>query len=325
MHTMVYGEYVLSPQVELANKLTKLLPPSLNNVFLTNSGTEATEGALKLAKRYTGRFELITFKDTYHGSTHGALSVMGNETFKNSFRPLLPGVSILNYNHTAELQKITQKTAAVIVEGIQGEAGYKTPCTAWMQALRARCSETGTLLIFDEIQTGMGRTGKMFSFEHYNIVPDIVLLAKGLGGGLPIGAFISSGDVMQCLKSNPVLGHITTFGGNPVCAAAAVAVLDVIESENLLQRVSELETILLEELQHKDILSKYGHGLMLAADLGSFERNKRAIDAGIELGVITDWFLFNDRCMRICPPLTITNQELRDAIKLVIQAIEISK
>ncbi len=325
MHTMVYGEYVLSPQVELANKLTKLLPPSLNNVFFTNSGTEATEGALKLAKRFTGRYELITFKDTYHGSTHGALSVMGNETFKNSFRPLLPGVTILNYNNTSERQNITQKTAAVIVEGIQGEAGYKTPCTAWMQALRARCSETGTLLIFDEIQTGIGRTGKMFSFEHYNIVPDIVLLAKGLGGGMPIGAFISSADVMQCLKSNPVLGHITTFGGNPVCAAAAVAVLEVIESEGLLQRVGELETILWEELQHKDILSKYGRGLMLAVDLGSFERNKRAIDAGIELGVITDWFLFNDRCMRICPPLTITNQELRDAIHLVIQAIEISK
>lgn len=325
MHTMVYGEYVLSPQVELANKLSKLLPPSLNNVYLTNSGTEATEGALKLAKRFTGRFELVTFKDTYHGSTHGALSVMGNETFKNSFRPLLPGVQILSYNNTSELQNITQKTAAVIVEGIQGEAGYKTPCTAWIHALRNRCTETGTLLIFDEIQTGMGRTGKMFSFEHYNVVPDIVLLAKGLGGGLPIGAFISSADIMQCLKSNPVLGHITTFGGNPVCAAAAVAVIDVIESENLLQRVKELETILWDELQHKDILSKYGRGLMLAADLGSFDRNKRAIDAGIDLGVITDWFLFNDRCMRICPPLTISNQELRDANQLVIQAIEISK
>lgn len=323
MHLMVYGEYIQSPQVQLAKRIAEVMPPGLDNVYLTNSGTEAVEGALKLAKRYTGRTELITFKDTYHGSTHGALSVMGNEHFKNAFRPLLPDVQILDYNVTAELQRITEHTAAVIVESVQGEAGYQTPCTPWMQALRARCSEVGALLILDEIQTGMGRTGKMFGFEHYGIQPDIVTLAKGLGGGLPIGAFVASATIMASFKTGPILGHITTFGGNPVCAAAACAVIDVLHDEQLIAQVPAKNALMLQMLQHPAILRVTGKGLMLAVDLGSFAFNKAVIDRCLEAGVITDWFLFNDRSMRLAPPLTISLQELKEALDVVLEGIEL--
>lgn len=323
MHLMVYGEYIQSPQVQLAKRIAEVMPPGLDNVYLTNSGTEAVEGALKLAKRYTGRTELITFKDTYHGSTHGALSVMGNEHFKNAFRPLLPDVQILDYNVTAELQRITEHTAAVIVESVQGEAGYQTPCTPWMQALRARCSEVGALLILDEIQTGMGRTGKMFGFEHYGIQPDIVTLAKGLGGGLPIGSFVASATIMASFKTDPILGHITTFGGNPVCAAAACAVIDVLHDEQLIAQVPAKNALMLQMLQHPAILRVTGKGLMLAVDLGSFAFNKAVIDRCLEAGVITDWFLFNDRSMRLAPPLTISLQELKEALDVVLEGIEL--
>jgi acetylornithine/succinyldiaminopimelate/putrescine aminotransferase len=323
MHLMVYGEYIQSPQVQLAKRIAEVMPPGLDNVYLTNSGTEAVEGALKLAKRYTGRTELITFKDTYHGSTHGALSVMGNEHFKNAFRPLLPDVQILDYNVTAELQCITEHTAAVIVESVQGEAGYQTPCTPWMQALRMRCSEVGALLILDEIQTGMGRTGKMFGFEHYGIQPDIVTLAKGLGGGLPIGAFVASATIMTSFKTDPILGHITTFGGNPVCAAAACAVIDVLHDEQLIAQVPAKNALMLQMLQHPAILRVTGKGLMLAVDLGSFAFNKAVIDRCLEAGVITDWFLFNDRSMRLAPPLTISLQELKEALDVVLEGIEL--
>lgn len=323
MHLMVYGEYIQSPQVQLAKRIAEVMPPGLDNVYLTNSGTEAVEGALKLAKRYTGRTELITFKDTYHGSTHGALSVMGNEHFKNAFRPLLPDVQILDYNVTAELQRITDHTAAVIVESVQGEAGYQTPCTPWMQALRARCSEVGALLILDEIQTGMGRTGKMFGFEHYGIQPDIVTLAKGLGGGLPIGAFVASAIIMKSFKTDPILGHITTFGGNPVCAAAACAVIDVLHDEQLIAQVPAKNALMLQMLQHPAILRVTGKGLMLSVDLGSFAFNKAVIDRCLEAGVITDWFLFNDRSMRLAPPLTISLQELKEALDVVLEGIEL--
>ncbi len=323
MHLMVYGEYIQSPQVQLAKRIAEVMPPGLDNVYLTNSGTEAVEGALKLAKRYTGRTELITFKDTYHGSTHGALSVMGNEHFKNAFRPLLPDIQILDYNVTAELQRITEHTAAVIVESVQGEAGYQTPCTPWMQALRARCSEVGALLILDEIQTGMGRTGKMFGFEHYGIQPDIVTLAKGLGGGLPIGAFVASATIMASFKTDPILGHITTFGGNPVCAAAACAVIDVLHDEQLISQVPAKNALMLQMLQHPAILRVTGKGLMLAVDLGSFAFNKAVIDRCLEAGVITDWFLFNDRSMRLAPPLTISLQELKEALDVVLEGIEL--
>jgi acetylornithine/succinyldiaminopimelate/putrescine aminotransferase len=323
MHLMVYGEYIQSPQVQLAKRIAEVMPPGLDNVYLTNSGTEAVEGALKLAKRYTGRTELITFKDTYHGSTHGALSVMGNEHFKNAFRPLLPDVQILDYNVTAELQRITEHTAAVIVESVQGEAGYQTPCTPWMQALRMRCSEVGALLILDEIQTGMGRTGKMFGFEHYGIQPDIVTLAKGLGGGLPIGAFVASATIMTSFKTDPILGHITTFGGNPVCSAAACAVIDVLHDEQLIAQVPAKNALMLQMLQHPAILRVTGKGLMLAVDLGSFAFNKAVIDRCLEAGVITDWFLFNDRSMRLAPPLTISLQELKEALDVVLEGIEL--
>ena len=323
MHLMVYGEYIQSPQVQLAKRIAEVMPPGLDNVYLTNSGTEAVEGALKLAKRYTGRTELITFKDTYHGSTHGALSVMGNEHFKNAFRPLLPDVQILDYNVTAELQRITEHTAAVIVESVQGEAGYQTPCTPWMQALRMRCSEVGALLILDEIQTGMGRTGKMFGFEHYGIQPDIVTLAKGLGGGLPIGAFVASATIMTSFKTDPILGHITTFGGNPVCSAAACAVIDVLHDEQLIAQVPAKNALMLQMLQHPAILRVTGKGLMLAVDLGSFAFNKAVIDRCLEAGVITDWFLFNDRSMRLAPPLTISLQELKEAFDVVLEGIEL--
>jgi acetylornithine/N-succinyldiaminopimelate aminotransferase len=322
MHLMVYGEYIQSPQVQLAKRIAEVMPAELNNVYLTNSGTEAVEGALKLAKRYTGRTELITFKDTYHGSTHGALSVMGNEHFKNAFRPLLPDVQILNYNVTAELARISERTAAVIVESVQGEAGYQTPCTPWMQALRARCSEVGALLIVDEIQTGMGRTGKMFGFEHYGIQPDIVTLAKGLGGGLPIGAFVASATIMGVFKSDPILGHITTFGGNPVCAAAACAVVDVLLEEQLVEQVAAKNALMLQLLQHPAIVRVTGKGLMLAVDLGSFAFNKAVIDRCLEHGVITDWFLFNDRSLRLAPPLTISLEELHSALQVVLESIE---
>ncbi|MFN3529367.1 MAG: aspartate aminotransferase family protein [Bacteroidia bacterium] len=322
MHLMVYGEYIQSPQVRLARMLVDLMPAGLDNVYLTNSGTEAVEGALKLAKRYTGRPGLVTFRDTYHGSTHGALSVMGNEHFKNAFRPLLPDVQILPYNVSAELQRISQRTAAVIVESVQGEAGYQTPCAAWMQALRARCTEVGALLIVDEIQTGMGRTGKMFGFEHYGIIPDMVTLAKGLGGGLPIGAFIAPSHIMGSFKTKPLLGHITTFGGNPVCAAAACAVIEVLHSENVIAQVPSKHDLMLQKLKHPAILRVSGKGLMLAVDLGSFDFNKRVIDRCLSLGVITDWFLFNDRCLRLAPPLTISHEQLNQSLDLILQAID---
>lgn len=322
MHLMVYGEYVQSPQVRLATKLAAIMPAGLDNVYLTNSGTEAVEGALKLAKRYTGRTELITFHDTYHGSTHGALSVMGNESFKHAFRPLLPDVQILTYNVTAELQRITKRSAAVIVESVQGEAGYQTPCTPWMQALRARCTEVGALLILDEIQSGIGRTGKMFGFEHHQIVPDIVTLAKGLGGGLPIGCFVAPAAIMQAFKSDPILGHITTFGGNPVCAAAACAVLDLLTEEQLIAAVLAKSARMRQMLQHPAILRVTGQGLMLAVDLGSFAFNKKVIDRCLEAGVITDWFLFNDRSMRLAPPLTITLAELEASLTQILQCID---
>lgn len=322
MHLMVYGEYVQHPQVELAQKLVALLPAPLDNVYLTNSGTEAIEGALKLAKRHTGRTRMVTFRDTYHGSTHGALSVMGNESFKHAFRPLLPDVEVLDYNVSAQLERIDRRTAVVVVESVQGEAGYQTPCVAWMQQLRARCTEVGALLLVDEIQSGMGRTGKMFGFEHAGIVPDIVTLAKGLGGGLPIGAFIASAAIMSSLKTNPILGHITTFGGNPVCAAAACAVVDVLVQQRLTEGVEAKSELFRQLLRHPSILRITGKGLMLAADLGSFDFNKAVIDRCMNAGVIVDWFLFNDRSLRIAPPLTIGEDEIKQACAVILTAIE---
>ncbi|ASU33239.1 aspartate aminotransferase family protein [Mucilaginibacter xinganensis] len=321
MHLMVYGEYVQTPQVRFAEKLVSLLPTHLQSVYFTNSGSEALEGALKLAKRYTGRYEVVAFKNSYHGSTHGALSVMGNEDFKQAYRPLLPGISFINFNHTAGLKKITDKTACVIVETVQGEAGIRVPDFAYMQALRNRCNETGTLLILDEIQAAFGRTGKLFAFEHFGIEPDILLLAKALGGGMPVGAFVSSNKIMEALKENPILGHITTFGGHPVCCAAGLAALEVLLKENLIAGVAEKEALFKKLLVHPAIKQVRGKGLMLAAEFESFELNKKIIDRCIENGVITDWFLHCSNSMRIAPPLVITLNEIEKACGVIMEAI----
>jgi acetylornithine/N-succinyldiaminopimelate aminotransferase len=321
MHLMVYGEYVQTPQVRFAEKLVSLLPPTLNSVYFVNSGTEAVEGALKLAKRYTGRGEIIACNNSYHGSTHGALSVMGNEHFKTAYRPLLPDVSFINFNNTDDLNNITKQTACVIIETIQGEAGIRVPDLVYMQALRKRCDETGTLLILDEIQAAFGRSGKLFAFEHFDIVPDILLLAKALGGGMPVGAFIASTDMMSALKDNPILGHITTFGGHPVCCAAGLAALHVLLTQKLIDGVEEKGQLFHQLLVHPAIKQIRGKGLMLAVELENFVFNKKVIDRCIENGLIVDWFLHCDNSMRIAPPLIITNDEIKQACAIIIEAI----
>ncbi len=321
MHLMVYGEYVQSPQVDLAKTLTDLLPKNLNSVYFVNSGTEATEGALKLAKRFTGRTEIISFKNAYHGSTHGALSVMGSEDFKTSFRPLLPNVKIIDFNAEKDLPQITHKTACVIIEPIQGEAGILAANKTFLEKLRKRCSETETLLIFDEIQTGFGRSGTLFAFEQYNVIPDILLLAKGMGGGMPIGAFISSKEIMDSLTNKPVLGHITTFGGHPVCCAAALANLQVITKNKLYNRAKEIEVIIKQNLKHPKIKEVRVCGALAAVEFDDEALNFQTIRKCIEAGVITDWFLFNTQSMRIAPPLIITDKELTKACDIILSCI----
>jgi len=322
LHVMVYGEFIQNPQIKLATKLANILPYPLDSVYFVNSGSEAVEGAIKLAKRITNRTEIVSFTNAYHGSSHGALSVMGNEFFKQAYRPLLPDVRILPYNKEPELEHITLRTACVIVETFQGEAGVLIPNFDWLRNLRKRCNQTGTLLILDEIQTGFGRTGTMFAFEQAKIVPDILLIAKGMGGGLPIGAFIASRNHMQHLMHDPVLGHITTFGGNALCCAAALATLEVILTENLIEHVEEKETLIRSLLIHPEILEIRGKGLLLAVEFGSVERSLAVMTNCFQLGLITDWFLFADTCLRISPPLTITLEQLREACAIFIQAIE---
>lgn len=322
MHLMVYGEFVQSPQVQYAKKLASLLPQNLSNIYFTNSGAEATEGAMKLAKRLTGRTEFVSFANSYHGSTQGALSIMGDEFFKQKFRPLLPGVRQLRYSRHEDIDRITTNTAAVIIEPVQAESGVIVPSTDYMQLLRAKCNETGTLLIFDEAQTGFGRTGKMFAFEHTGIVPDILLLAKALGGGMPLGAFISSQKNMFSLSEHPVLGHITTFGGHPVSCAAGLASLETLQQLNLLDTVETKGKLFEELLQHSKISSIHRSGLMLALQFPSYEYNKKVIDRCIEKGVLTDWFLFAPHCLRIAPPLIITKEEIRLACSIICEAID---
>jgi len=321
MHLMVYGEYVQTPQVRFAEKLISLLPGNLASVYFTNSGAEAVEGALKLAKRFTGRQQILAFKNSYHGSTHGALSVMGNEEFKQAYRPLLPGVNFARFNCLDDLPLITAGTACVIVETVQGEAGVRVPGKAFMQALRKRCDELGVLLVLDEIQAAFGRTGKLFAFEHFEIVPDILLLAKALGGGMPVGAFIASHQVMAVLTENPILGHITTFGGHPVCCAAGLAALDVLLKEDLIAGVEEKEQLFRKLLVHPQIKEVRGKGLMLAVEFESFDLNKKIIDRCIEKGVITDWFLHCSNAMRIAPPLVITHEQIEKACGVILEAI----
>ncbi|MES2874432.1 MAG: aspartate aminotransferase family protein [Bacteroidota bacterium] len=323
LHLTVYGEYVQTPQVKFAEKLASILPPSLCSVYFVNSGAEATEGAMKLAKRYTGRSGIIACKNSYHGSTQGALSVMGNEYYKQAYRPLLPGISFIDFNNPVDLDQISSDTAAVILETIQGEAGIRVPDRDYMQKLRNRCDETGSLLILDEIQTGFGRTGSLFGFEQFGIVPDILLLAKGMGGGMPIGAFISSNDIMGALKENPILGHITTFGGHPVSCAAGLASLNVILNEKLMVDVPAKEILFRTCLTHPMIREIRGKGLMLSVQLDTFEQVENVSKRCIEQGLIIDWFLHCDTALRIAPPLIITENEIIAACKIITEAIQI--
>ena len=323
LHVMVYGELVQSPQVQLAAALAQTLPAPLASAFFVNSGSEAVEGALKLAKRYTGRTELVGMRRAYHGSTHGALSLSGGELFKGAFRPLLPDVRQLAFNCEYCLGQISERTAAVIVETVQGEAGVQAPQREYLQALRQRCNETGALLILDEIQCGFGRTGTLWAFEQYGIQPDILVCAKGMGGGMPIGAFISSPEIMRTLTHDPILGHITTFGGHPVSCAAALATLQVIQEEKLLQGVAAKAQHLRERLAaHPAVLEVRNAGLLMAVEFGSFARLKPIIDRAIELGLLTDWFLFCDTAMRIAPPLTITHEQIDEACDRLFAAID---
>jgi len=321
MHLMVYGEYVQAPQVRFAEKLASLLPETLSSVYFTNSGTEAIEGALKLAKRFTGRHQLIACHHSYHGSTQGALSIMGNEDYKQAYRPLLPGIQFIHFNVVDDLKAITRQTAAVVIETVQGEAGIRVPDHAYMQALRKHCDETGTLLILDENQTAFGRTGSLFAFEQYGIVPDILVLGKALGGGMPLGAFVASGDIMGALKNNPILGHITTFGGHPVCCAGGLASLEVLLRDELITQVASKEALFKQLLVHPAIKQVRGKGLMLAVELADFKINKKIIDRCIANGIITDWFLHCSNSMRIAPPLIITHDEIRKACAVILEAI----
>lgn len=322
MHVMVYGEFVQSPQVKLASLLSDNLPDPLDNVFLVNSGSEAVEGALKLAKRYTGRSKLIHCSKSYHGATHGALSVGGSEEFKRPFRPLLPGVEEIEFGNPEDVNNIDENTAAVIIETIQGEGGVQIASKEYWQQLRSRCNETGTLLILDEIQAGLGRTGKLWAFEHYDIVPDILLLAKGLGGGLPIGAFISSLEIMKSLRENPILGHITTFGGNPVSSASAYATVKTIVDGALYKGVTEKAALFTSQLKHPKIKSLRQIGLLMALEFENFEITKAVVDRCTETGLITDWFLHCDNAMRIAPPLIIQNEQIIEACHILLKAID---
>ncbi|MCE2820846.1 MAG: aminotransferase class III-fold pyridoxal phosphate-dependent enzyme [Saprospiraceae bacterium] len=315
-HTLVYGEYVLSPQVKLAERLASVLP-GLDSVFFVNSGAEATEGAMKLAKRATGRPHFVACRNAYHGSTQGAASLMSPDDFTRAFYPLLPGVFHINFNETAGFELIDDRVAAVIVETVQGEAGVIPPDAGWLQALRRRCSETGALLILDEIQAGMGRTGTLFAFEQYGIVPDILLLAKGLGGGMPLGAFIAPKSLMQLLTHDPVLGHITTFGGHPVSAAAGLATLEVLLDTDLVSLAKRKGDLFRNQLNHPEIREIRQAGLWLGVDVGSFERVQKIIAHCLHEGVVTDWFLFNNCTLRIAPPLIISEEEISLACSVI--------
>lgn len=322
MHLIVYGEFIQSPQVAYAKLITDQLPDSLNCVYFTNSGTEATEGAMKLAKRATNRNKIISFKNAYHGSTQGSLSIMGDEYWRNAFRPLLPGIYHEEYNNYKAVAQIDEETACIIMEVVQAEAGIIPANKEWLQAIRNKCTETGTLLVFDEIQSGFGRTGSLWAFEQYNIIPDVLLLGKALGGGMPLGAFIASHTLMNKLTDNPVLGHITTFGGHPVSCAAGKAGLEVLLKNNYLSKVKDHEKILVERIQHPSIKAKRHCGLWMAIEFDSFETNQQVAKRCIENGLITDWFLFAPHCLRIAPPLTITTEELVILCQIVIESIE---
>ncbi len=321
LHTMVYGEYVQAPQTQFATELCKYLPSTLNSIYLLNSGAEAIEGAMKLAKRVTARSKIMACINSYHGSSHGALSIMGNEEYKQAYRPLVPGIEFIRFGMMEDISKITEEHAAFFIETVQGESGIQTATTEYWQALRAHCTAMGCLLVLDEIQAGFGRTGKMFAFEHYNIVPDILVLAKGMGGGMPIGAFVSSKENMHSLTNNPILGHITTFGGHPVSCAAALASLQVLHDEHLIEGVAKNAELFRSLLVHPKIKEIRGLGLMFSLQLESFEYNKKVIDKCIANGVIVDWFLHCSDAMRIAAPLVISEEEIRFACGVILEAL----
>ena len=326
LHVMVYGEYIQDAQLNFAQKLASLLPNQLNCVYTVNSGTEANEAALKLAKRVTGRTELVSFRGSYHGSTHGSMSVSGNETKKEAFRPLLPDVRFLEFNVTTDLEQISTKTAGVIIETIQGDAGVRVPSTAFLSALRERCNEVGALLIFDEVQCGIGRTGRLFAFEHFNIVPDILTLGKALGGGMPIGALVSSRKLLNEFTYDPMLGHITTFGGHPVICAAAHACLDVMTTEINYGKVERLGKLLEDSLSDIDEIKEIRRiGMLFAFDMESFERVERVVKKCLEKGLISFWFLSHPYSFRLSPPLNITEEEILKAATIIRSAIEETK
>jgi acetylornithine/succinyldiaminopimelate/putrescine aminotransferase len=322
MHVIVYGEFIQSPQVQYAKALISLLPDSLSAVYFTNSGAEATEGAMKLAKRVTGRTRVVSFEGAYHGSTQGALSIMGDEYFKNAFRPLLPDTLQLRYNNFEDIELIDHHVACVFVEIVQAETGVTPAQKEWLLALRKKCDDLCVLLIVDEIQSGYGRTGTLFAFEQYAIKPDILLLGKALGAGLPLGAFIASQKMMSALTHHPVLGHITTFGGNPVACAAGLAGLEVLVNENWIPEVAEKEKILVKELIHPAIIDRSYKGLWMSLQFSSAELTKKIAATCIENGIITDWFLFAENRIRIAPPLCITQQELKTSIAKIIKSID---
>ena len=321
MHVMVYGEFIESPQVQYAKLLTDNLPPSLNSVYFTNSGAEAIEGSMKLAKRITNRTQIIAFRNSYHGSTQGALSIIGDEYWRSAFRPLLPDVLHLEYNSFKSLDEISEKTACVIAETVQAEAGIIVPSKEWMQALRKKCTESGTLLILDEIQAGFGRTGKLWGFENFEIVPDVLILGKALGGGMPLGAFIGDKKMMDAFTRNPVLGHITTFGGHPVCCAAGMAAMKVLLEEKIINGVKAKEELFKLLLVHPKIKATRSFGLWMAVEFDFFATNKKIIDHCIENGVMTDWFLFAPNCLRISPPLIVSEKQITEACNTILSAI----
>ena len=322
MHLMVYGEFIQHPQVKAAKELADSLPGELTSVYFTNSGSEAIEAAMKLAKRATGRYEFVGMEDAYHGSTQGALSLMGNAYFREAYRPLLPGVTFLRFNNMADLEKITCRHAAVFCETIQGEAGAKTPEKEWLQKMRKRCDDTGALLVLDEIQAGMGRTGHLWAFQDYGIIPDIMVSAKGLGGGMPIGAMVTSPKLMKYFSENPVLGHITTFGGHPVSAAAAYSTLKFIRRKKLWENALNMERVIREHLQHERIKTISGKGLLLSVEMENAETNFKIISHCMENGLITDWFLFNDRSLRIAPPLITDEKTIIKACRKIKTALD---
>lgn len=322
LHVMVYGEYAQEKPVALCKKLASLLPEPLETTYLVNSGAEAIDASLKLAKRVTGRSEIISMKMSYHGNTHGALSVSGNEDFKRAFRPLLPDVRFINFNNFEDLEKITERTAGVILETIQGAAGFVQPENGWLKTLKERCEEVGALLILDEIQPGFGRTGKLFAFEHYGIVPDILVMGKGMAGGLPIGAFTTSFEHMKHLQANPKLGHITTFGGNPVISASALAVLEELETSDLIEQTLEKEKLFKELLVHPKIKQCRGKGLMLAFELDNEETIMKVAKYCMERGLIVFWLLYETQFLRITPPLTITKDEIKKGCKIILEALD---